>query len=84
MLNSDKKVVIAFCGKYLDESSIESIFMELETFDDDVVTSIMACENYIREKRRISLISISDLQTLFRTENRTTESINSAWKCSQN
>ena len=105
-----EKVVIACCGKYLEESGIDSIFVELEMFGPEVVTSVMAVGNYIRGKRGIALISealqrlqfsefikavdisrfsklflhIAQLQTLFRTENRTPESIKSAWKCCQN
>ena len=105
-----EKVVIACCGKYLEESSIDSIFVEVEIFGPEVVTSVMAGGNYIRGKRGIALISedlqclqfsafiktadisrfsklfvhIAELQTLFRTENRTPESIKSAGKCCQN
>ena len=43
-----EKVVIACCGKYLEESGINSIFVELEIFGPEVVTSVMADGNYIR------------------------------------
>ena len=105
-----EKVVIACCGKYLVESGIDSIFVELEIFGFEFVTSVMAGGNYIRGKRGIALISealqrlqftefiktvdisrfsklfghIAELHTLFRTENRTPESIKSVWKCCQN
>ena len=94
------EVVLACCVKYLQESGSDSIFVELETFDPGVVTSVMAGGNYIYGKREIALISealqhlqfsefikpvdISELQALFRTENRTPEIIKSACKCCQN
>ena len=95
-----EEVVLACCVKYLEESGIDSIFVEQETFGPEVVTLIMAGGNYIYGKREIALISealqhlqfsefiktvdISGLQALFRTENRTPESIKSACKCCQN
>ena len=105
-----EKVVIVCCGKCLEESGIDSIFVELEIFGPEVVTSVMADENYVRGKRGIALISealqrlqfsefiktvdiskfsklfvhIAELQTLFRTENGTPESIKSAWTCCRN
>ena len=95
-----EEVVLACCVKYLEESGIDSIFVEQETFGPEVVTLIMAGGNYIYGKREIALISealqhlqfsefiktvdISELQALFRTENRTPESIKSARKCCQN
>ena len=36
-----EKVIIACCGKYLEESGIDSIFVERENFGPDVVTSAM-------------------------------------------
>ena len=104
-----EKVVIACCGKYLEESGIDSISVKLEIFGPEVVTSVMADGNYVRGKRGIALISalqrlqfsefiktvdiskfsklfvhIAELQTLFRTENGTPESIKSAWTCCRN
>ena len=52
-----EKVIIACCGKYLEESGIDSIFVEHEIFGPDVVTSAMEGGNYVRDKRGIALIS---------------------------
>ena len=46
-----EKVINACCGKYLDESDINSIFAP------EVVTSVMASGNYVCGKRGIKLIS---------------------------
>ena len=52
-----EKVIIACCGKYLEESNIDSIFVEHEIFGPDVVTSAMGGGNYVRAKHGIALIS---------------------------
>ena len=52
-----KKVKVACCGKYLEVSGINSIFVELEIFGSEVVISVMGGGNYIRGKRGIALIS---------------------------
>ena len=49
-----EKAIIACCGKYLEESGIDSIFVEHEFFGPDVVTSAMGGGNYVRG---IALIS---------------------------
>ena len=46
-----EKVINACCGKYLDESDINSIFAP------EVVTSVMASGNYVYGKRGIKSIS---------------------------
>ena len=51
-----EKVIIASCGKYLEESDIDSIFVEHETFGPDVVSSVIGGGNYVRGKRGIALI----------------------------
>ena len=51
------KVAIACCGKYFEESGIDSIFVELEILVPEVITSVMAGGNYISRKHGIALIS---------------------------
>ena len=52
-----EKVVITCCRKYLGESGIDSMFVELELFGPYVFTLVMGCGNSICGKRGIALIS---------------------------
>ena len=52
-----EKVIIACCGKYLEESGVDIIFVENEIFGPSVVNSVMSGGNYIRGKRGMALIS---------------------------
>ena len=52
-----EKIVIACCGKYLEESGIDSVLVETTIYRISVVNSVMNGSNYIRGKRGMSLIA---------------------------
>ena len=52
-----EKIFIACCGKYLEESGIESVLVETTIYGISVVNSVMNGSNYIRGKRGMSLIA---------------------------
>lgn len=52
-----EKIVIACSGKYLEESGIEIVLVENAIYGISVVNSVMNGSNYIRGKRRVSLIA---------------------------
>ena len=51
-----EKIVITCCGKYLEESGIESVLVETAKYGISVVNFAMNGSNYICEKRGMSLI----------------------------
>ena len=52
-----EKVVIACCGKYLEESGIGDVLVENEIFGPGVIKSVMDGGHYVRSKRGMSIIS---------------------------
>ena len=46
-----EKVVISFCEDYLIERVIDSVLVENEIYEQNVVKSVMKGANYIRGKR---------------------------------
>lgn len=52
-----EKIVIACSGKYREESGIEIVLVENATYGISVVISVINESNYIRGKRRVSLIA---------------------------
>ena len=52
-----EKVVIACCGKYLEESGIGDVLVENEIFGPGVIKSVMDGGHYVRNKRGMSIIS---------------------------
>ena len=52
-----EKIVIACIGKFLEESGVESVFVENEIFGPGVVKTVMNGGHYVRGKRGMGLIS---------------------------
>ena len=52
-----EKVMIACCGKYLEDTGIESIFVENEVYGPEKVKSVMNRGNYVRGMRGMGMIS---------------------------
>ena len=52
-----EKVVISCCGKYLEDSGIDSVLVENEIYGPNNVKSVMDGGNYIRGKRGMSIIA---------------------------
>ena len=52
-----EKIVFTCCGKYLEESGIESVLTETAIYGISVVNSVMNGRNYIRGKREMTLIA---------------------------
>ena len=64
-----EKIIIACCGKYLEESRINNVLGAIEIFGPQVVKSVMEGSHYVRGKRGIAIIAESmehlQLSTLF-------------------
>ena len=45
------KVIIACCGKYLEESSAKNVLVENEIYEANTVNSVMSRSHYVRGKR---------------------------------
>ena len=56
-----EKVITACCGKYLEESGVDIIFVENEIFGPSVVNSVMSGGNYTRGKRGMALVSVVNI-----------------------
>ena len=54
-----EKVLIACCGKYLEESGISQVLAALEIFGPHVAKSVMEGSHYARGKRGMALIAES-------------------------
>ena len=54
-----EKIIIACCGKYLEESRINSVLGAIEIFGPQVVKSVMEGSHYVRGKRGIAIIAES-------------------------
>ena len=52
-----EKIVIACTGKFLEESGVESVFVDNEIFGTGVVKTVMNGGRYVRGKRGMGLIS---------------------------
>ena len=52
-----EKIIIACCGQYLEESSIDTVLVENKIFGIDVVKRVMNGKHYRRGKRGMMLIS---------------------------
>ena len=52
-----EKVVITCCGKYLEETGIDTVLVENEVYGPEIVKSVMGGGHYVRGVRGMSLIS---------------------------
>ena len=52
-----EKVILACCGKYLEESGIGAVLVENEIYGPGVINSVMDGGNYVRSKRGIAIIT---------------------------
>ena len=52
-----EKVMIACCGKYLEETGFDTVFVENEVYGPDIVKSVMNGGHYVRGIRGMAIIS---------------------------
>ena len=52
-----EKVMTACCGKYLEETGFDTVFVENEVYDPDIVKSVMNGGHYVRGIRGMAIIS---------------------------
>ena len=68
-----EKIVIACCGKYLEESGIDSVLVENEVFGPKIAISALQGSHYARGKRCMALVAEAmehlQLATFFKERN---------------
>ena len=52
-----EKVMIAYCGKYLEDTGVDSLFVENEVYGPENVKSVMNGGNYVRGIREMAILS---------------------------
>ena len=49
--------MIAYCGKYLEDTGVDSLFVENEVYGPEHVKSVMNGGNYVRGIREMAILS---------------------------